>query len=329
MAVKADREAQKHEMVSGTRLERRSANEQVHPARRGRRRTLTAGKLPGRFAPFLLLLPTLVIIAVFLYYPLFDTVGMSFYDVALLGRIQRFVGLGNYVEVFSTGSIGVVIRTAVISTLVIMGSMGSALGVAALLNQRIRGTKIYRLLLIWPLALSTAVSGLMFLAIFSPRFGPVNAILRTIGLDPQWFTEPRLAQIVIVVALIWTRFGYNLVFYSATYKNLPSDVLGAALVDGASAWDRFWHVTFPLLSPMTLFLFVTNTSFAFFDSFAMIHVMTQGGPLGSTTVMMYDVYQQAFQFRRTGFAAAQVMLLFLTVVGLMLIRLRFARRREL
>jgi len=315
-------------MVSGSRLARRSEEEHVQ-VRWRRNRILTAGKLPGRFAPFILLLPTLVIISVFLYYPLIDTVGMSLYDVALLGRIRRFVGLGNYAEVFSAGSIAVVIRTAVISTLVIVGSMGSALGVAALLNQRIRAAKIYRVMLIWPLALSTAVSGVVFLAIFNPRFGPVNALLRTVGLDPQWFIEPRLAQIVIVVALIWTRFGYNLVFYSAAYRNLPVEVLEAALVDGASAWQRFWHVTFPVLSPMTLFLIVTNTSFAFFDSFAMIHVMTSGGPLGSTTVMIYDVFQQAFQFRRTGFAAAQVMLLFLTVVGLMVIRLSFARRREL
>lgn len=284
-------------------------------------------RFPGRLVPLVLLAPTLLVIGVFLYYPLSRTVQLSFYDVAFLGTVRRFVGFDNYTTIFGDSeNVGVLVRTAVLSVIVVAGAMAGALGTAALLNQRIRGARVYRLLLIWPLALSTAISGLIFLALVNPTFGLVNRVLRTVGLDPNWFEEPLLAQGVVVFALIWTRFGYNLVFYTAAYQNLSRDQLDAALVDGATAWQRFRYVTFPLLAPMTLFLLVTNTAFAFFDSFAMIHVVTQGGPLDSTTVLMYDIYRNAFEFRRTGYAASQVMLLFLVVIGLTLLQFRASRR---
>lgn len=297
--------------------------------RRRQQRATTSGQaaFPGRVMPFLLLAPTLVIVAIFLYYPAGSTAVLSFKEVAFLGTVQRFVGFDNYAAILGDAeSLAVLARTAVLSLIVIVGSMALALGVAALLNQRIRGTRVYRLLLIWPLAMSTAISGLIFLALFNPTFGLVNRLLRPVGLDPHWFEEPLLAQAVVVLALIWARFGYNLVFYTAAYQNLSRDQLDAALVDGATAWQRFRHVTFPLLTPMTLFLLVTNTTFAFFDSFAMIHVVTQGGPLDSTTVLMYDIYKNAFELRRTGFAASQVMLLFLVVIGLTLVQFRASRR---
>jgi len=298
------------------------------PVRRARASSGRPGAaLNGRLLPYLLLAPTMVVIATFLYYPMARTAYLSFFDVALLGRRLRFVGFDNFRELFVAENLSVVVRTAVISGLVVVLAIGSALGAAALLNMKIRGTRIYRLLLIWPLALSTAVAGVMFLMLFNPTFGSVNVVLRVFGVNPQWFTKPILAQAVLILALVWMKFGYNLVFYSAAFQNLPQEPLDAALVDGASPWQRFRHVTVPLLSPVTLFLFVTNTSFAFFDSFAMIHVMTRGGPLDSTTLMIYDVYQNAFQFRRTGLAAAEAMLMFVAVVAIILLQLRLTRRR--
>lgn len=306
---------------------------QAEPARRGDRGSrggrATPGRpaLPGRALAYLLLLPSIAIIGMFLYYPMYRTVHMSFYDVALLGRIRVFVGWQNYQELLVTENIAVVVRTAVISGSVVVIAIASALGVAALLNQPIRGARIYRLLLIWPLALSTAVAGLMFLMLFNPEFGTVNRILRLWGLNPDWFTDPLLAKVLVIFALVWVKFGYNLVFYSAAYQNLPQEPLDAALVDGASAWQRFRYVTVPLLSPMTLFLFVTNTSFAFFDCFAMIHIMTEGGPFDSTTVLMYDIYRNGFEYRRTGLAAAQSLILFVAVVGIVALQMRLTRRR--
>ncbi|AYY14842.1 sugar ABC transporter permease [Actinobacteria bacterium YIM 96077] len=286
----------------------------------------TATFSPGRTA-FWFLLPTAVVLALFLYYPMLRTVALSLFSVRFYGQQQRFSGLENYVRlVTDPASYGSIVRTVVISGIVIVGSIGIALFLAALLNQRIRGARMYRLMLIWPLAMSTAISGIVFLVIFNPNFGLVNSALEPFGIQPEWFRDRTLAQIVMIIALIWNRVGYNLVFYTAAYQTLPTDTLEAALVDGASPWQRFRHVTFPLLSPMTLFLLVTSTVFAFFDAYAIAEVFG-GGPLDATSILIFELTENAFRNDRIGLAAAQSVLLFAAVAYITTVQLRQGRRR--
>ncbi len=274
-----------------------------------------------------LLAPTLVVLAVFLYYPMLRTVWLSFFRVRFYGQQQVFAWFDNYARLFTDpSSYAAIVRTAVLSSIVIVASIGIALGLAALLNQRIAGARVYRLLLIWPLALSTAVSGLVFLVLFNPNFGMVNAVLAPLGIQPEWFRDRTLAQAVLVIALVWNRVGYNLVFYTAAYQSLPQETLEAALVDGATPWQRFRYVTVPLLAPMTLFLLVTSTVFAFFDAYAIADVLG-GGPLGATSILIFEITENAFRDDRIGLAAAQSLLLFVAVAFITVVQLRQGRKR--
>ncbi len=281
------------------------------------------------FLPWLLLLPTLVILVVFLYWPTIDTFRLSLYRVAFLGLKKTFVGLANYREIFTNPEyLRIFWNTAVFSAAVVFFSMAVGLFLSVLVNQKIGGKRFYRLFLIWPYALSPAVAGVIFLFLFNPQAGIVNYFLDTLfKVRPDWLTEPILAMSVLILAAVWKNVGYNVVFYVAGLQNLPGEVLEAALIDGASPWQRFWHVTFPLLAPMTLFLLVMNTIYAFFDAFPFVDLLTKGGPNGATNILIYNIYRDGFEFFKTGLAAAQSVVLFIAVVLLTIVQLRWGERR--
>jgi len=240
-----------------------------------------------------------------------------------------FVGLENYKTVFTDP----VYRRVLLNTLLFSGSvvalsLVTGLALAVLANQKVRGARVYRLLLIWPYALSPAVAGVIFLFLFNPQAGVVNYVLGEVfGVRPDWLTDPRLAFLVVVLTAVWKNVGYNVVFYLAALQNLPGEVLEAALVDGATPWQRFFRITLPLLSPMTFFLLVMNSIYAFFDTFAIIDLITRGGPNGATNTLIYSIYRDGFEFFNTGMAAAQSVVLFVGVVLLTMVQFRFGERR--
>lgn len=278
-----------------------------------------------------LLLPTLAILLLFLYYPTIHTFLLSFYQVnfALIFADKIFVGLENYKTVFTDPVYRrVLLNTLLLSGSVVVLSLVAGLALAVLANQRVRGARVYRLLLIWPYALSPAVAGVIFLFLFNPQAGVVNyALGEVFGVQPDWLTDPRLAFLVVVLAAVWKNVGYNVVFYLAALQNLPGEVLEAALVDGATPWQRFFRITLPLLSPMTFFLLVMNSIYAFFDTFAIIDLVTRGGPNGATNTLIYSIYRDGFEFFKTGMAAAQSVVLFLSVALLTMVQFRFGERR--
>ncbi len=172
------------------------------------------------------------------------------------------------------------------------------------------------------------MTGVIFLFMFSPGFGVVNYLTYLVaGTELNWLGNPRLAVTLIIMASIWKNLGYNVVFYIAALQNLNTEVLEAASIDGANAWKRFWHVTFALLSPMTFFLLITNITYSFFDLFGLIDIVTKGGPLDATNVMIYNLYRDGFEYYKSGLAAAQSVILFAAVVALTLIQFRTSGRR--
>lgn len=288
-----------------------------------------AAKFRNKVLPFIVLSPTLFILVLFLYYPVIQTFVLSTYRVAFLGLKKQFVGLENFVSLYQdAGYLHTLQATAVITTAVVIGGLAISLSIAMLANQEIRGGTLYRILLVWPFALSPAVSGVIFLFMFSPGFGAANySMFRITGIELNWLGNPTLAVILIIMASIWKNLGYNVVFYLAALQNLSTEVLEAASIDGANAWKRFWNVTFALLSPMTFFLLITNITYSFFDLFGMIDIVTKGGPLDATNVMIYNLYRDGFEYYKTGLAAAQSVILFAAVVGLTLIQFRTSGRR--
>ncbi len=295
----------------------------------------------SRSLPWLLLLPTLIILVVFLYFPVIQSFVLSLYRSNLFLGTQRFIGIENYRNIFTgvlaPGFRQVFLQTLLFSTVVVLGGLSVSMTLAVFANRRVRGARIYRLLLIWPFALSPAVAGTIFLFMFNPEVGVVNQLLNELfSIKPRWLDNALLAFIVLSSAAIWKNLGYNIVFYLAALQNVPSELREAAQIDGATRFQAFRSITFPLLGPMTFFLIFTNLVYSFFDTFGLIDILTAGGPVGKppfdnsgvTTTLIYKIYQDGFGgASNLGFAAAESVVLLLLVALVTMLQFRFGGSR--
>jgi sn-glycerol 3-phosphate transport system permease protein len=283
----------------------------------------------SKWLPYLLLLPTFVILIVFLFYPAFETFRLSFYKVHPYGIRKIFAGLYNFRKIFTSRDYLNSFTTSMIfSVAVVVVGLFVSLMIALLLNQKLKGQKIYRSLLIWPYALSPAISGAIFLFLFNPANGYLTFFFEYFfAVEPKWLTSGNLALMVVTVAATWKNLGYNIIFYLAGLQNVQREALEAAAIDGAGAVQRFWIITFPLLSPMTFFLLIMNLIYAYFASFGLVDVLTQGGPANATNILIYQLYRDFFINSKTGFAAAESFVLFTLVVVLTLIQFRTTGRK--
>ncbi len=277
---------------------------------------------------YLLLLPTVVVSIVFLYYPAIEAFHLSLYETLQFGTIRSWTGLGNYEYLLTSGdyhsSIGV---TILFSLIVIIGVLVISLFISYLIYEVSTGKSTYLIAAIWPYALPPAVAGIVFFYIIHPSLGvltqPIEAIF---GFNVDWFTNSRQAFIIVTVAVIWKQIGYNVIFMIAALNNVPDALGEVADLDGVGMFRRLVKVYVPLISPTLIFLIVMNTIYAFFHTFAFIDILTQGGPGGATNIMIYDLYRNAFEFNNHGLASAQSVILFLVVGVLMYAQLRLSDR---
>ena len=295
----------------------------------------------SRALPWLLLVPTLLILLFFLYFPVIQSFVLSLYRSNLFLGTQRFIGLENFRNIFTgvlaPGFRQVFLQTLAFSGVVVVGGLSISMALAVLANRKIRGARVYRLLLIWPFALSPAVAGTIFLFMFNPEVGVVNQLLNDLfGIKPRWLDNASLAFLVVTGAAIWKNIGYNIVFYLAALQNVPAELSEAAQIDGANKFQTFRSITFPLLGPMTFFLVFVNLVYSFFDTFGLIDILTAGGPVGAppfdnagqTTTLIYKIYQDGFGgSANLGFAAAESVLLLGPVALVTVLQFRFARNR--
>ncbi len=296
----------------------------------------------SRTTAWLLLLPTLVILLIFLYYPAIQSFVLSLYRSNLILGTRRYIGLGNFRLLF-TGLLApmyrqVVLQSLVFSAAVVFFGIAISLAFSMLANQKVTGSRVYRLLLIWPFAMSPAIAGTIFSFLFNPEAGEVNHMLSGLfGIAPRWLDNPVLAFGLVVSAAIWKELGYNIVFYLAALQNIPGELTEAAAIDGANAWQRFRSITLPLLSPITFFLVFTNLAYAFFEVFGLIDILTKGGPVGPaalhldnaglTTTMIYRLYEDGFGGAgNLGFAGAQGVILLFIVGVITLLQFRYGNR---
>ena len=287
----------------------------------------------GRWLPWVFLLPTLLILAVFIYLPALRTLRLAAFRANVILGTEKFVGLGNFADLLSSPAYQqVALQTLVFTVLTVSGGLLCSLGLAWLASRPIRGAKTYRLLLIYPYALSPAIAGTLWLFLFNPEIGVVNQVLRaSFHVAPRWLDTPILAFGLVTLASIWKGLAYNIVFYLASIQNLPGDVMEAAQIDGATPRQVFWRVAFPLLRPITFFLVFTNIIAALFDSFALTDILTRGGPYvghaGITTFLVYQLYQDGFVNFKTGAAAAQAALMLALVAFITVMQFRVGERR--
>jgi len=206
--------------------------------------------------------------------------------------------------------------------------MSISLLIAAMLNQPIKGKNIYLTFLIWPYAISPVATGAIFTLMLGTESGIVNYALDSlIGVKVPWLVSVPEAQISVVLASVWNIIGFNILFYIAGLQTIPKDLTEAAAIDGANSFQSFWRVTFPLLSPFTFFLIVTNTIYAFFETFGLIFVLTRGGPTESTFTAMFRVYVTGILGSDIGKSTAQSLVLFLIVVAITIIQFQVGNRR--
>jgi sn-glycerol 3-phosphate transport system permease protein len=287
------------------------------------------GTFKGRWMPLLLLAPTLIILALFLYYPSLDTFSLSTLLARLGARRTAFICLDNFTRLIEPEYGQTVLRTLGISLAIVVLGMSLGLLIALAAYQPVRGARLYRTLLIWPYAISPVVAGIIFSLLFNPAGGIINHFLEQwFGFTVPWVNDPRYAPWTIILASVWKSLGFNILFYIAGLQNIPKDLLESAAIDGANAIQRFFRVTFPLLSPITFFLIVTNVTYAFFETVGTIVYLTGGaGPLDSTNTMMFRIYQLGIQNNDLGKAAAQSIVLFLLVIGVTVLQFRTTGER--
>jgi sn-glycerol 3-phosphate transport system permease protein len=300
---------------------------------RGQSQPAAASSQPGAFRgkimPWLLLAPTLIILALFLYYPSLDTFSLSTQLARLGARRSAFVCVDNFTRLVTDQSyLNSLALTLVMSAAIVMIGLVLSLLVALAAYQPVKGARVYRTLLIWPYAISPAVAGVIFLLLFNPVGGIINYLLNGVGLPSvPWLNNPAYAPWAVILASVWKSMGFNILFYIAGLQNVPKDLQEAAAIDGANAVQRFRHVVLPLLSPITFFLIITNMTYAFFETFGTIDYLTAGGPLSSTTTLMYRIYYIGIQNNDLGKAAAQSIILFVMVIGLTVLQFRSTGRR--
>jgi sn-glycerol 3-phosphate transport system permease protein len=241
---------------------------------------------------------------------------------------MQYVGLGNFEYLLGNSYYRAsFITTAIFSILVTLVSMGVALYLAVLADRLIKGSGVYRTLLIWPYAVAPAVAGVLWLFMFNTRVGVVTWYLGLLGYDWNHVLNGEEAMGLVVVASAWGRISYNFLFFLAGLQAIPKSVIEAAAIDGARFWTRFRTIVFPLLSPTTFFLLVVNIVYAFFETFGVIHTITSGGPQQSTTILVYKVYSDGFVGQDLGSSAAQSVILLAIVGTLTIVQFKFIERR--
>jgi sn-glycerol 3-phosphate transport system permease protein len=271
--------------------------------------------------------PNLALIVVFTYRPLLSNIYYSTLNWTLGAPVATKVGLGNYEEFFSSSDAGQIFLTTGIFTVATVGA-STILGllVAVALNRRIRGGTLARAAVFSPFVLSGVGVGLVWLFIFDPVVGVLGAIIRDFGgSSPQWFNEPSLSLVMVIIVYVWKNLGYAAVIYLAGLQSIDRDLLEAAAIDGASSRRTFFSIVLPLLSPTTFFVMVTSILNSL-QAFDLLRIMT---PLGrGTTTLIFDAYLQAFGgYNRAGYSAAISTILFVLLVLLTVFQLAFLERR--
>ncbi len=278
--------------------------------------------------PYLLLVPTFIIIVFFIYYPTFQTFKLSFYKISPFGNRLFFVGFQNFWSLFTSGQyIQSAITTLIFVTVTVIGGLVISLLLALLLNEKVPGIGIFRTLIFAPYAISPAVAGTLWAFLLSPVAGYISYLFLIIfNAQPQWLTTYPLALIAIMIATIWKNLGFNVIFFLAGLQSIPQSYYEAATIDGANSIYRLLKITIPLLSPITFYLIVMNVTFTAFSAFATIDVMTQGGPANTTSTLIYKLYQDGFVNFNTGFASAESVVLILIMAVFTYLYFKFGQR---
>jgi sn-glycerol 3-phosphate transport system permease protein len=279
--------------------------------------------------PYLLILPQFLITATFFYWPALQGLVQSVMRSDPFGHHSTFIWLENFTALFTDPlylkSIG---TTLFFSASVATVSISVGLFIATMANRALKAKAVIRTMLVWPYAVAPAISGILWLFLLHPSYGVVAiAIKRWFGIDWNPVLDGKDALFMVVMASAWKQISYNFIFFIAGMQAIPGSLIEAAAMDGASPFRRFWKITLPLLSPTLFFVTVMNIIYSFFETFGVIHMMTQGGPGGATNILVYKVYQDGFIGLDLGSSAAQSIVLMSLIIVITLLQFKYVERK--
>jgi sn-glycerol 3-phosphate transport system permease protein len=278
--------------------------------------------------PWVLIAPQMAVILVFFFLPAGQALYQSVMQQDAFGASSEFVGMENFQRLFTDPSYLESFKTtAIFSILVAVGGLALSLLLAVLANRVVRASGLYKTLLIWPYAVAPVVAGVLWLMLFASPYGVIRYALIEMGFEWNHLLNANHAMALIVMAAIWKHLSYNFLFFLAGLQSIPTSLIEAATIDGASPWKRFWTIVFPLLSPTTFFLLVINIIYAFFETFAIVDAATHGGPGKETAILVYKVYYDGFKALDINGSAAQSVVLMAIVMALTVMQFRYVENK--
>jgi sn-glycerol 3-phosphate transport system permease protein len=278
--------------------------------------------------PYLLLAPQIAVTLVFFIWPASQALYQSMLRQDPFGLRTEFVWAENFIELFGQADyLNSLQVTTVFSVSVAVLALSIALYLAVQADRVIKGATAYKTLLIWPYAVAPVVAGVIWLFLFNPSLGIIAYWLRAMGYSWNHTLNGDQAMILVVVAATWKQISYNFLFFLAGMQAIPRSLIEAAAIDGAGPVRRFWTIVFPLLTPTTFFLLVINIVYAFFDTFGIIHAVTEGGPAGATNILVYKVFRDGFLNLDLGGSSAQSVVLMTIVIAFTVIQFRYVERK--
>lgn len=267
-------------------------------------------------AAWIFVFPALLGMLIFIIIPIFFSFGLSFAKWDLLNPIQ-FVGLDNYKEIFTEPLFGkILLNTVVFALATSFFGVIIPLILAAIMNSKIRGADFFKTAYFLPFITPMIVIGIVWEWIFDPNIGLLNKVLQV---HINWLYDPHWAMPALIIVSVWKLIGYNMIIFLSGFSGISNSMFEAAKIDGANPVETFFYVTIPLLSP-TIFFVVIITAVSSFQVFDLIYLMTQGGPLDSTNVLVYAIYKNAFEYFNAGKASAIAYVLFVIILVLTLLQ---------
>ncbi|HAK46596.1 MAG TPA: sugar ABC transporter permease [Spirochaeta sp.] len=275
----------------------------------------------------LCLLPSAVIVFIFIIFPIFFSLFLSVHEWSILTSEMDFIGLGNFDRMIHSKEFWNTLKNTFVYTMgVVPVGAAASLGLALLLNRKVLASGFFRTAYFLPVITSTIAVAIVWFWIFDTNNGLLNIIIRKFGgTGIPWLSSSKYAMLSIIIVTIWKNAGYHMIILLAGLKAIPDEYYEAAQIDGASAVQKFFSITLPMISPALVFVLITNTIFSF-QAFGQIYTMTGGGPSQSTSVIVYYLYQRAFEFQEMGYASAVAWVIFVILLLLTLLQLRLQRK---
>ncbi len=276
---------------------------------------------------YLYLMPALIVFLLFWIVPLMMVAGFSLFHFEY-GTHPTWVGLSQYISLFQTNLFWQSVRiTFEFAIAVVLGGTAISLLFATLLYSGLRAQGLFRSLFFLPYVMPVVATSTVWLWMYQPNLGLVDQLLGALGFSNKigWVNTPNLALVSLIIYTVWLSFGFTTLLFMAGLTNISNELTEAAAVDGATAWQRFWRITWPLLSPTTFFVLVVNM-ISSFQAFTQIYALTRGGPINGTTTLTYYIYQTAFNYFHFGQASAIAVIFFLLILALTGIQFWISRR---